>query len=94
MKYTKKDVEGMFKRLCTALNKRIDAGSYNGLSLDYISCYGGYVIVEYDPVGGESHPFGLNRRNIREMYLSMLMTTQMLEAIAYKKIQDGGKNDS
>lgn len=85
MKYTKKEVQGMFTRLAKAMNKHIDAGSRNGLSLDYISCYGGYVIEEYTEDGGISHPFGSMRRSAREMYLSMYMTTQALEDIRHKQ---------
>lgn len=85
MKYTKSEVQGMFTRLAKAMGKRIDAGSWNGLGLDYASCYGGYVIVEYGELGSESHPFGCQRRNAKEMYLSMLMATQALEDIRYKQ---------
>lgn len=85
MKYTKKEVQGMFSRLVKALNKKEDHGSYDGLVLDYVSCYGGYVIEEYHPVNGVSHPFGCFRRTAREMYLSMWMTCQALEDIRYKQ---------
>lgn len=61
------------------MNKRIDAGSRNGLSLDYVGCYGGYLIVEYTLDGGENHPFGWVRRNAREMYLSIDMANKVLE---------------
>lgn len=63
----------MFTRLIKAM------GKHDAYGLDYISVYGGYVIVEYGPNGIESHPFGLMRRNAREMYLSMLMASQALE---------------
>lgn len=79
MRTNKSEVKGMFARLVKAMNKRIDGGSRNGLALDYASCYGGYVIVEYTPDGGESHPFGCTRRTAREMYLSMYMTASALE---------------
>ncbi len=85
MKYTKSEVQVMFGRLAKAMNKRIDAGSWNGLGLDHNSIYGGYVIVEYGENGSESHPFGPVRRNAKEMYLSMHMTTQALEEINQKE---------
>jgi hypothetical protein len=87
MKYTKKEVVGMFERLAKAMNKRIDGGIYDGLGLDYNSIYGGYVIVEYGDLGSESHPFSCMRRNAKEMYLSMWMTAQALEYIRYKQEQ-------
>ncbi len=85
MRYTRNDVKIMFERLVKAMGKRVDGGSYNGLALDYIACYGGYVIVQYDPVGGESHPFGCLRRTTREMYLSMYMTVSALEDLKYRQ---------
>ncbi len=85
MRYTKSDVQGMFNRLAKAMNKRVDGGS--GLGLDYIACYGGYVVVQYDELGGESHPFGCMRRSATEMYLSMCMTVQALEALNQEEWQ-------
>lgn len=81
MKYTKKEVQGMFNRLAKAMNKKIDGGNYDGLVLDYAPIYGGYVIEELGPDGGCSHPFGSLRRSAREMYLSMYMATQAVEYI-------------
>lgn len=84
MKYTTTEVKGMFTRLAKAMNKRIDAGSWSGLGLDYVACYGGYVIVEYGENSSESHPFGCQRRSAKEMYLSMYMTAIALENIKIK----------
>lgn len=81
MKYTKKEVQGMFTRLANAMNNPKD------LQLDYVSCYGGYVIEQIDENGGVNHPFGSPRRSAREMYLSMLMTAQALEDIRYRQEQ-------
>jgi len=81
MRTTKAEVRGMFARLVKAMNKRIDGGSRNGLALDYAACYGGYVVVEYTPDGGESHPFGCRRRTAKEMYLSISMTATALEQV-------------
>lgn len=85
MKYTKSEVKGMFSRLCKSIGKREDAGSYNGWVLDYVSCYGGYVIEELGPNGACSHPFGCTRRNAKEMYLSLWMLAQYLENQAQEK---------
>jgi len=84
MKYTKKEVVGMFDRLLRALGHK--HGSAEGeWSLDYISCYGGYLIVENGENGAENHPFGALRRNAKEMYLSMLMAIVSLEKIKEKQ---------
>ena len=80
MKYTRKEVEGMFNRLLKASGKSADEWF-----LDYISCYGGYVIQKQEGGGGCSHPFGCLRRSAREMYLSMHMTVEALEDIKYKE---------
>lgn len=79
MRYTKQEVQGMFGRLVRAMKAKQDQGSHEGLYLDYIGCYGGYVIEEYIKDGGCSHPFGCFRRNAKEMYLSMWMAAQVLE---------------
>ena len=91
MRYTKAEIRGMFGRLAKAMGKREDAGSYNGLCLDYAPIYGGYVIEELGPEGGCSHPFGSLRRSAREMYLSMHMAAQALENLAWEKQQDESK---
>lgn len=85
MRYTKSEVKGMFERLIKALGKQVDRGSHEGLYLDYVSCYGGYVIEEYTKDGGCSHPYGCMRRNAREMYLSMWMAAKVLEDIKYEQ---------
>ena len=77
MRYTKKDVQGMFGRLCRLI-------SDEKLGLDYNSVYGGYVIVKYQENGGESHPYASLRRNAKEMYLSLYMTVCVLEKIKYE----------
>jgi hypothetical protein len=81
MRITKSEVKGMFIRLVRAMGKHKD----DGLVLDYVACYGGYVIEELIPSGGVSHPFGCKRRTAKEMYLSMHMTAQALEDIKYKR---------
>lgn len=87
MKYTKKEVQGMFNRLAKAMNKIVDGGNYDELVLDYAPIYGGYVIEQLGPEGGCSHPFGSLRRSAREMYLSLHMTAQALENIRYRQEQ-------
>ncbi len=97
MKYTKKEVQGMFVRLVKASKKQVgpiyindntDTLNYEsgGWCLDYTSVYGGYVIEEIGDKGSVNHPFGAMRRNAREMYLSMYMTTQALEMLNNKEI--------
>ena len=80
MKYTKKEVQSMFKMLVRAINK-----PEINFHLDYIACYGGYVIEEIGELGSVSHPFGCYRRKSKEMYLSMCMTAQGLEMLRYTK---------
>ncbi len=74
---TKKDLEGMFTRLCKAMYKR--SNKIVDLSLDYVSEYGGYVIVHHIENGGESHPFGCTRLKASEMYFAMHMAAVALE---------------
>ena len=81
MRITKSDLKTLFNRLVKALNKTHDKGGYQGMVLEYIGCYGGYLIVEYDQLLGENHPFGSVRRNAKEMYLSMRMACEALEMI-------------
>ena len=85
MRYTNKEVTGMFQRLCKAMSALTDADNWKPLHLDYAPVYGGYVIEEIDSNGGCSHSFGCLRRNAREMYLSMHMRAQALEDIRYKQ---------
>lgn len=98
MKYTKTEVQGMFRRLVKACGKELGPILINdnadgvdhfpgGWILDYNSIYGGYVIEQEEESGGISHPFGSLRRNAREMYLSMYMTAQVLEDIGYRQEQ-------
>ncbi len=76
MIYKKSEVVGMFTRLVKALNEQ-----NNGWYLDYIACYGGYVIEQNLSEGGVSHPFGCMRRSAKEMYLSMYMAAQVAEKL-------------
>lgn len=80
MRYTKKEITGIFGRLL----KAIPNGHRLELYLDYNACYGGYVIVKAWEDSSESHPFGSLRRSSREMYLSMLMAAQALESLNEK----------
>lgn len=89
---TKQDVKCMFNRLCKAM-KRLNGENYQELTLDYIACYGGYVIEQACENGGVSNPFGSIRRNAREMYLSMHMTAQALEDLAWEKQQGEMKGE-
>lgn len=68
-RYTRKDAEAAFDRLCEATGHR-KATAYNDVgawALDYVACYGGYVVES--PVndgGGIIHPLGERRRTARE----------------------------
>ena len=78
-RYTRKDAEAAFERLCFALDKprgewtkdaaRPHALTSNegGWTLDYNRTYGGYVIHEYvNDRGGVREPFGSQRRSARD----------------------------
>jgi len=95
MRYTKKEVQGMFKRLLKAYDKQAHPILVNdnadgvdhlpgGWVLDYSSIYGGYVIEEIGEMGSVSHPFGAVRRTSAEMFLSMHMAAQVLENLKYE----------
>jgi hypothetical protein len=68
-RYTRKDAEAAFDRLCAATGHR-RATAYNdvgGWSLDYAACYGGFVIESpCNDGGGITQPFGSRRRTARE----------------------------
>lgn len=84
MRMTKKELEGMFCRLARASNKSTEKSLY-GWKLDYVACYGGYVIEDLSVDGGINHPFGARRRNAKEMYYSMWMAAQALEQFKYEQ---------
>jgi len=84
MKITKEDLHGVFKRFVKAIGQKIDAGSYDGLSLENAPIYGGYLVVQYGPLGSESHPFGHVRLKAKEMYFALAMAC---DALDYKKQQ-------
>lgn len=64
-RYTRKDAEASFLALASALGKTVghEPGSWE---LDYASEYGGYVITENIPGGGEGRPLGHRRRTASE----------------------------
>lgn len=72
MKVTKTDLKIMF-------SKFVKLTGIKDLGLDHIACYGGYVVVQYGENGSESHPFGLRRRTLKEMYSSLEMACSALE---------------
>jgi hypothetical protein len=84
MRYTKREVQGMFERLAKSMNKTIGYKP-NEWNLDYASIYGGYVIEECGENGSVSHPFSTIRRGKRDMYLSLLMAAQAVEEIRYNQ---------
>lgn len=58
---TRKELEGLFSHFVLVTGTDLD------LHLDYASAYGGYVIAETLPHGGQSRPFGDRRRSAAEM---------------------------
>ncbi len=81
-RYTRKDAEACFKRLCETLDKRI-ATSYNDVgawSLDHNATYGGYVVDEITTDGGGiSKPLGDRRRPAREFCEAVWFALRVLE---------------
>jgi hypothetical protein len=81
---TRKNVEGMFETLCKVMGKRI-ATDYNDVGawrLDYIACYGGWVIEEVcNEAGGIRHPIVDNRKGNRDMWEAMRFALRTLEAM-------------
>lgn len=66
-RYTRKDAEAAFDRLCAATGHRRATAYVGGWSLDYAACYGGFVIEEPTSSGGAiTQPFGSRRRTARE----------------------------
>lgn len=100
MRYSKEDVRNIYTRFITALCPNpLERGDY---FLDYHAMYGGYVITKIIdrsplfPAGSESFPFGLARRSASEMYMSLLLATNVLEVIDnhvldWVAIEDEGK---
>ncbi len=81
---TRKNVEGLFETLCKAMGKRI-ATDYNDVGawgLEYIACYGGWVIYEITSEGGaQRHPIVDNRNTNREMWEAMRFALRAMEAM-------------
>ncbi len=71
MRTTKGNVESAFKILTATMKKRI-AESYNDVGawrLDYVGCYGGYIIEEIGNVnGGVFHPLTEHRMKAEAFY--------------------------
>ena len=89
-RYTHKDAEHAFERLCKALGKR-EAARYDdvgGWRLDYgggqgmsIGVYGGYVVEEIASEGGAIRmPLGYQRRNAREFCEAVYFAVSVLRA--------------
>jgi hypothetical protein len=81
---TRKNVEGLFETLCKALGKRV-ATDYNDVGawrLDYIACYGGWVIEEIvSESGAIRHVIVDNRKSNREMWEAMRFALRAVEAM-------------
>ena len=68
-RYTRKDAEAAFDRLCQATgHRRATAWDDHGAwTLDYAACYGGFVVEEIlSDSGGVTQPFGSRRHSARE----------------------------
>lgn len=67
---TRAMIDRIFENFVHAIGERVakDYRDKGGLALDYNPVYGGYVIVQYLPSGGESHPFFSTRHSPAEFY--------------------------
>lgn len=85
MRYTRKDAEAAFERLCKATGHRI-ASSYDDIGaweLDYASEYGGYTVNEIvNDAGGVNRPLGDQRRSAREFCDAVYFAERVLETHA------------
>jgi hypothetical protein len=77
MRITKQNLENAFlnycKQMCWQYGYR--EGTY---SLEYISEYGGYVIEKHIENGGISHPLGMERRSLKDMYNVLIFSLQTI----------------
>lgn len=80
---SKKELEGMFNRFCM-MWKRVKGGE-DVYRLDYIACYGGYMVVKDLDKGGESAPFTSRRYNLKEMYHVLDFACSVLEGLYYAR---------
>ncbi len=71
MRTTKANVESAFEHLCKA------TGNVEKWELDYIACYGGYVIVE---TATGKHPFGLQRMDAATFYTAAWFAIRAIES--------------
>lgn len=85
MRYGRTEMRTMFHRLLDAMGKKIHIGTGSGMVLNFMSEDGGYVIAELSENGECAFPFGEERRNAKDMYLSMLMAAQALEYVKHEK---------
>lgn len=79
-RYTRKDAEAAFDRLCAMLGKR-RASSYDdkgAWQLDYNPVYGGYVVHELLDHGGVTEPLGSERVSARELVKRVWFLTAAL----------------
>ncbi len=84
MRTTRKHVESAFAYFCNAMGKRI-AKSYDdkgAWALDYAPVYGGYVICEYLPSGGEGRPMGDTRLPAAQFAQTLWFATRAVEGCA------------
>lgn len=89
MKTTKGMVELAFKALIKEIGGRVatrfdDHGAY---SLDYVGCYGGYVIERIcADSSGVWHPFGQQRHSAKEAYDQYWFAVEVLRQVRQEHI--------
>lgn len=89
MKITKSILAKKLKFLCDALGKRtgFNPGEWG---LDYAPLYGGYIVVEYEERGGESHPLLNKRLTASQMADALDMALGAVRAVGASMLARGG----
>ncbi len=83
MRITNHNVKIMFQRYISALKALGQAT--DTLALDNYPLCGGYKLVSRDSRGAECDVLCSKRLSTREMYYALVIASQTLEAIIYKK---------
>lgn len=80
-RYTRKDAEGAFLRLCAVCNKQpaTDYADKGAWALDYAPVYGGYAVRELMDGGGAAEPFGSTRRSARDFCYTVNFAIRAIE---------------
>ena len=85
MRITSTDLKYMFERYTKALTSL--GQDTENMRLDNYPLCGGYKIISRGMHGSELDVLSSNRLSTREMYYALLVASQTLEAIIYKKEQ-------